>query len=111
MNSEAKKPESTTDEAAPVEPVVILPGTRVNVFDPRLFVDDVTTPPSHTMQPATVLRRYGKKVISHSNVAYDDHGGSYGEPDVWTYPDLVDVVFDHDGRESNGHFTRGVEAI
>jgi hypothetical protein len=35
----------------------------------------------------------------------------YGEPKVWLYPDLVDVRFDHDGRESHGHFTRGVEML
>jgi hypothetical protein len=32
-------------------------GSRVKVFDPRLFVDDFKTPLSMTVQPATVLRR------------------------------------------------------
>ena len=78
----------------------IFPGTRVLVFDPRLSVDDVKTPLTTTMQPATVLRRYGYKT----------------KPDFmtetgWTYPDVVDVRFDHDGRESRGHFTYGVEVI
>ena len=95
----------------PNERLVILPGSRVMVFDPSLYVDDVKTPLSQTIQPATVTRRYSMKTTSYNNVSYDDCGVSYGEPDVWKYPDLVDVKFDHDGRESRGHFTDVVEAI
>ena len=39
------------------------PGTRVLVFDPSLFIDDVKTPLSTTMKPATVLRWYGKRSL------------------------------------------------
>lgn len=72
----------------------IMPGTRVMVFDARLFKDDVSTPLTHTMRPATVLSRYGKicSVLGYR------------------YPDLVDVDFDHRGR-SNEHFTDMVKII
>ncbi|HEV8434224.1 MAG TPA: hypothetical protein VGR95_12485 [Thermoanaerobaculia bacterium] len=63
------------------------PGTRVIVFDPTLYVNDTATPPSVTMREATVLRWYGKR------------SEFFG-----VYPNLVDVRFDHDGRESQGHF-------
>jgi len=59
---------------------------RVSVFDPRKYVDDRTTPLSITMCPATILRLHE-----------DDDGTA-----------LVDVRFDHDGRESKGHFDWGV---
>ena len=39
----------------------IMPGDRVVAFDRTLFRDDVSTPPSHTFRPATVLVRYGRK--------------------------------------------------
>ncbi len=93
------------------DPRAIFPGARVKVFDSSLFKDDISTPLSMTMQPATVLRRYGMKSISHANVSYGDYGEVYGKPDVWLYPDLVDVRFDYDGRESKGHFTKGVELL
>ena len=64
-----------------------MPGDRVLVFDSRLFVDDRKTPPSVTMKPATVLRRYG-----------------YRSEQFGVYDDLVDVDFDHRG-ESRAHFT------
>lgn len=57
-------------------------GARVRVFDPRLFKNDYETPLDKTMQSATVLRRYFYK----------------GQ-------EVADVRFDHDGRESKGHFT------
>jgi len=76
----------------------ILPGVRVMVFDPRLFKDDVTTPLSHTVRPATVVSRYGK--IER-----------YYEERV-QYPDLVDVRFDHRPNDiSGGHFTSGVHLL
>lgn len=67
------------------------PGTRLLVFDSRLYVDDVKTPPSVTVKPATVIRWYGR--YARSPVT----GGPY--------PSLVDVEFDHrPGEESRGHF-------
>lgn len=72
----------------------IYPGDRVKLFDHRLFKNDRTTPLSVTVQPATVLRRYGYK------------SQMFGE-----YPDLIDVRFDHDGRESCGHFTEYTQLI
>ena len=66
-------------------------GDRVKVFDPRLFVNDIKTPKSLTMQPATVLRLYRTN-------------------DGWR--DLVmDVRFDRDGYESKCHFAWGVEHL
>lgn len=62
------------------------PGTRVIVFDYTLYKDDVSTPLSVTRKTATVTRWYGKKT-------------RYGE-----YSSLIDVIFDHDGRESKSHF-------
>lgn len=71
----------------------IIPGAKVLVFDSSVFVDDVTTPLSVTMRPATVLRRYGCK---------SKHFGRYS--------DLLSVRFD-DGSISCGHFIEGVELI
>lgn len=70
--------------------MAIVHGSRVMVFDHRLFVDDRSTPLTVTMQPATVTCRYG----------FESRFGRY--------PDCIDVVFDHDGQESRGHFTDGV---
>ncbi len=76
----------------------ILPGDRVMAFDPFLFKDDVSTPLSYTVRPATVVARYGYKT------SYD------GVECI--YDDLVDVQFDHRPEQiSHGHFTRGVEEI
>lgn len=64
---------------------VLLPGDRVKVFDPLLYKDDVSTPLSRTMRPATIVKRYG---LSRD------------------YPDLLDVEFDHrPGVISRAHFT------
>jgi len=72
---------------------MIMQGSRVLVFDPRLFKDDKTTPFSITMKPATVVFRYGY---------VSQYWG-------WKYDDVVDVVFDHDPhRISRGHFTKFV---
>jgi hypothetical protein len=79
-----------------------MPGDRVKVFDHRLFVDDIKTPLFMTMQPATVVRRYGIP-----DKKYPICGISLGP-----YPDVVDVVFDREpDRESKGHFTNGVEIL
>jgi hypothetical protein len=77
----------------------IMPGDRVLVFDPRLFKDDVSTPPSMTMKPATVVCRYGYKHVA----ANEDESDR-------VYPDLVDVEFDHRGL-SKGHFIYGVKPL
>lgn len=73
----------------------IMPGDVVVVFDPRLYVDDRKTPASVTMQPATVLRRYGFR------------SPEYG----WIYPDVIDVRFHHDNRESRAHFTNYARSL
>ena len=80
----------------------ILPGTRVMVFDAKLFIDDIKTPLSMTVQPATVIKRYG--------VVSEWMEKEYGR-EAARYPDLVDVIFDHDGRESRGHFTNGIQIL
>lgn len=77
----------------------ILPGSRVRVFDYRLFKDDKSTPLSYTMREATVVARYSKKCYYPvSEMTY-------------IYPDLLDVVFDHDDCMSKGHFTYAVEVL
>ena len=69
-----------------------MPGDRVLAFDNRLYRDDVSTPPSVTVRPATVLARYGTK------------SERFGR-----YPDLVDLRFDHrPERPSHAHFTHVV---
>lgn len=66
-----------------------MPGDRVLAFDSTLYGDDVSTPASVTIRPATVLARYGTK------------SERFGR-----YPDLVDLLFDHrPERPSAGHFT------
>lgn len=71
------------------------PGTRVKVFNTRVYRDDVTTPLSMTMQPATVIAWYGRR--------------SWHEE--WIYPSMIDVQFDSDPRVSHGHFTEFVEVL
>ena len=89
----------------------ILPESRVMVFDNRLYINDAITPLSVTMKPATVVCRYG----IHSDVmckhAEEDGRPHRGKDCCWNYPDLIDVIFDHDGRLSKGHFTRSVKLI
>lgn len=73
----------------------IATGARLLVFDSRLFIDDVTTPLSMTMQPCTVTRgNYSKR----SSLGYVEH-------------DLIDVRFDRDGKESRAHFAASAEEI
>lgn len=75
----------------------VLPGTRVKVFDHRLFKDDQTTPLSETMQLATVVQRYGRRN------ALDP---------TFVFPDLIDVEFDYrPGEISRSHFTDYAEVI
>lgn len=65
-------------------------GMRVLVFDSRLYKDDVKTPLSVTMQPATVLKVYtlvGREV------------------------EVADVKFDRDGWASHMHFTWGIQPL
>lgn len=74
----------------------LYPGDRVMVFDSLLFVDDRKTPLTHTVRPATIVCRYGRK----SNIG------------PWVYEDLVDVVFDHrPDKISKGHFTDCVRVL
>ena len=66
-------------------------GSRIKVFDYRLFENDKETPLSITMQSATVLRCYRRK--------------GDGE-------EVVDVEFDYrPGEISEGHFVWAVELI
>lgn len=79
----------------------IMEGTRVLVFDNRLYKNDLVTPLTMTMKEATVVCRYGRPITKYSD-----------DLTLGPYPDLVDVVFDHRPNEiSKGHFTNGVEVI
>ena len=85
------------------------PGTRLKVFDSRLFKDDKTTPLSLTKQPCTVLAWYGKCDIPpfEDRHTYSHRRGGLSIEEVrriWRYPSLVDVQFDRDGHISHGHF-------
>ena len=80
---------------------VILPGHRVRAWNHR----------HSKFGEATVLCRYGVKSIYFFDVVYDEYGGQHGEPTVWFYPDLVDLLFDDDRYESRGHFTKVVEVL
>jgi len=74
----------------------LFPGDRVMVFDSRSYVDDVITPISMTMKPATIVSRYGKLKEHYKTCDYVSG----------PYPDLIDVIFDHRPNEvSKGHFT------
>jgi hypothetical protein len=74
----------------------IMPGDRVLVFDPRRYINDVKTPLSMTMRPATVVRRYGM---------WDRYDG-----ERVNYPDVVDVQWEN-GSITKAHFTDEVEKI
>jgi hypothetical protein len=81
---------------------MIMPNSRVMVFDRTLYKDDKSTPLSVTVKPATVLCRYGrlKSVYPISQTV------------LGPYPDLVDVKFDHRPEQiSHGHFTDYVKEI
>lgn len=71
------------------------------VFDPSLYEDDIKTPLSVTVRPATVVKWYGQLQKSYCD----------GELVLGPYDSLIDVVFDHrPERVSHGHFTTFVEA-
>lgn len=69
------------------------PGTRLKVFDSRLFKDDVSTPLSLTMRNAAVVRWYG------------ECAKTYGDVVLGPCPSLMDVVFDGETRVSKSHIT------
>lgn len=77
-----------------------LPGTRVLVFDARLYTNDTDTPVSRTMQPATVLRWYGTVRCAITK-----------DLTLGPYSSLIDVRFDRDGKESRAHFTDHVDIL
>lgn len=66
-------------------------GDRVSVFNSRLYINDLETPLSVTMCPATVLRQY----------IYD---GRYNDI-------VVDVIFDGEERESKAHFVNYIKFL
>ena len=80
----------------------LFPGTRVKVFDHLLFKDDKSTPLSHTVRPAIVIKWYGYVSLWMER--------EYGR-EAAIYPDLVDVKFDHREQISHGHFSDGVENL
>ena len=73
------------------------PGTEVVVFDPRLYVDDIKTPLSITLQRATVVCWYGQR----ANKILGDY----------VYPSLIDVKLHRNGRISHGHFTDCIREV
>lgn len=76
-------------EMTPEHEAILFPGTRVKVFDHRLFKDDRSTPLSVTMRPATVVRWYGTPA----------YASSFGP-----YENLIDIIFDGDEpAESRAH--------
>jgi hypothetical protein len=81
--------------------LLVMPGDRVLVFDPRLFKNDVDTPLSMTMRPATIIRRYGRLQKRYSE-----------DLELGPYADVVDVVFDHrNEKPSESHFTSGIQKL
>lgn len=68
-------------------------GSRIKVFDSRLFKNDIATPLSYTIRLATVVRRYFYK-----SQVYDG------------YSDVIDVIFDYlPNQISKCHFVSGVK--
>lgn len=75
--------------------VTYFPGTRVLVFDSRLYVDDRKTPITKTLNMATVLCWYCP--------AFPQYGG---------YENLIDVEFDHrPGQTSHAHIATAVRVV
>lgn len=95
------------DKQNDLQEVTFYPGDRVMVFDPSLYQDDVSTPLSKTLQPATVLCWYGKTCTPPASMMIGENPWKYERK----YESLIDVQFDHDGRISRGHFTLGVKKI
>ena len=84
----------------------IVEGSRVKVFDPSLFLDDIKTPLSITMKLATVVCRYGYRSEHVRYMSGPNEGVGC------TYPDCVDVIFDHrPDKVSKGHFTESIAVI
>ena len=73
------------------------PGTEVVVFDPSLYVDDIKTPLSITLQRATVVCWYGKR----ANKVLGDY----------VYPSLINVKLHRNGSISHGHFTDCIREV
>ena len=69
-------------------------GSRVKVFDHRLYRDDISTPLSETMKEATIVKIYqeaGKLKFSRP---------------------VADVIFDYRPDEiSQGHFVHQIEVL
>jgi hypothetical protein len=77
---------------------LLYPGTRVKVFDHRLFINDVSTPLKTTMRAATVKKWYGERC------GWPNKGAVNGN--------LIDVEFDHRPEEvSKGHFADHIEVL
>lgn len=74
--------------------IQLFPGTRVMVFDSILYKDDVKTPLTTTMKPATVIKWYGQKY---------KYSGKCGN--------LISVKFDHRKNISKGHFADHIVCI
>jgi len=73
------------------------PGTELVVFDPSLYVDDIKTPLSITLQRATVVCWYGQR----ANKLLGDY----------VYPSLIDVRLRRNGKISRGHFTDCIREV
>ncbi len=72
------------------------PGTRVMVFDPSLYIDDITTPIKTTVKPATIVCWFGCWNYNHT----------------YYHDSLIDVIFDHrPDKISKSHFTSFVKVI
>lgn len=70
------------------------PGTRVLVFDPSIYYDDISTP--NCIKPATVVCWYASR-STITNLVDES---------------LIDVIFDHrPDRISRAHFTYCVEVL
>lgn len=74
-----------------MEETTYYPGTRVMVFDSRLFKNDKDTPLSFTIRPGTVTKWYG-----------------YESERFGKYPSLIDVKFDHREEISRAHFANEI---
>jgi precorrin-4 methylase len=76
--------------------MAIKEGSRVKVFDHRLYEDDRSTPLSVTMRVATIKKVYQEDAHTHYK---------YSTP-------VADVVFDHRPDEiSKGHFINVMEEL
>lgn len=71
-------------------------GDRVLVFNHLLYEDDIKTPKSVTMKPATIVKLY-RYLYLNSNMNFKSEY-------------LADVSFGHRGL-SKGHFVSGIERL